>query len=240
VIHSAEGSTTYQGLGNFFANPASGVSSHTGIDDTPNTIGVYVRREHKAWTAAGANPYAVQAELCVPSGASATWTAADWNAHPTMLENCGRWIAEEAGAFGIPIRKLTPTEAVGGAAGVCQHRDLGTWGGNHSDCGNGFPIDTVIAIAGGKPPAPTTKGGAVAICATPSGHGYWVCGSDGGVFTYGDARFHGSLGGVDLDAPITAMAATPDGGGYWLLGADGGVFTFGNAEFHGAPLGLVQ
>ena len=80
----------------------------------------------------------------------------------------------------------------------------------------------------------------MAICATPSGHGYWVCGSDGGVFTYGDARFHGSLGGVDLDAPITAMAATPDGGGYWLLGADGGVFTFGNAEFHGAPIGLVQ
>ena len=78
------------------------------------------------------------------------------------------------------------------------------------------------------------------ICATPSGDGYWVCASDGGVFTYGDARFHGSLGNIDLAAPIVGMATTPDGGGYWLLGKDGGVFTFGNAGFYGAPTGQVD
>ena len=50
VLHTAEGALTYQSLGNFFANPSSGVSSHAGIDDTPGTIGVYVKRGDKAWT----------------------------------------------------------------------------------------------------------------------------------------------------------------------------------------------
>src|SRR5687768_3655867 len=49
-----------------------------------------------------------------------------------------------------------------------------------------------------------------------------------------DARFHGSLGAVPLNAPIVGMAATPTGGGYWLVASDGGVFTFGDAEFFGS------
>ena len=89
---------------------------------------------------------------------------------------------------------------------------------------------------GGTP----TGGGAVAIRATPSGHGYWVVGSDGGVFTFGDAMFLGSLGDENLAAPIVDMEPTPSGRGYWLLGADGGVFTFGDAGFYGAATGLVQ
>lgn len=153
VLHSSEGATTYRSLGNFFANPSSGVSSHVGIDDTPNEIGEYVNRNNKAWTAANANPVAVQAELCCPSGASANWTRADWNSHPTMLANTAAWIAEEARAFNIPIRNVG-TDAQRGAAGVCQHRDLGTWGGNHYDNGANFPIDDVIAMATGGGPAP--------------------------------------------------------------------------------------
>jgi 3D (Asp-Asp-Asp) domain-containing protein len=58
--------------------------------------------------------------------------------------------------------------------------------------------------------------------------------SDGGVFTFGDAVFHGSLGGVSLNRPIVGLAATPSGGGYWLVGSDGGVFTFGDAGYFGS------
>ena len=36
----------------------------------------------------------------------------------------------------------------------------------------------------------------VAMAATPDGRGYWLVASDGGVFAFGDARFHGSLGAV--------------------------------------------
>ena len=32
--------------------------------------------------------------------------------------------------------------------------------------------------------------------------------SDGGIFSFGDAAFHGSMGGRPLDAPIVGMAAT--------------------------------
>lgn len=150
VLHTAEGSTTYQSLGSYFQNPASQVSSHVGIDDTPNTVGEYVTRDSKAWTAANANPVAVQAELC----AFASWSPATWSTHPVMLQNCAKWIAEEASIFGIPLIKLNAQQAQSNGRGICQHSDLGTWGGNHSDCGPSFPIDDVIKWAGGTTPTP--------------------------------------------------------------------------------------
>jgi hypothetical protein len=152
ILHTAEGATTYQSLGSFFANPASGVSSHVGIDDTPGTVGEYVPRSGKAWTAANANPWAVQAELC----AFAKWDTATWNTHPNMLANTAAWIAEEAAALGIPLVKLTASQAQDpNVRGVCQHNDLGSMGGGHWDCGPAFPIDQVLAMAkGGASPLP--------------------------------------------------------------------------------------
>ena len=69
------------------------------------------------------------------------------------------------------------------------------------------------------------------MAATPGGKGYWLVASDGGVFSYGDAAFHGSTGGSPLNKPIVGMAATPDGGGYWLVATDGGIFSYGDAVF---------
>ena len=46
--------------------------------------------------------------------------------------------------------------------------------------------------------------------------GYWFVARDGGVFSYGDAAFHGSLGGTPLATPVAALAATPTGAGYYL------------------------
>jgi hypothetical protein len=64
--------------------------------------------------------------------------------------------------------------------------------------------------------------------------GYWEVASDGGVFSFGSARFYGSMGGTELNAPIVGIAATPDGRGYWLVASDGGVFSFGDAGFWGS------
>jgi len=64
--------------------------------------------------------------------------------------------------------------------------------------------------------------------------GYWLAGTDGGVFSFGDAVFHGSAGNVRLTKPVVGMAATPDAGGYWLVASDGGIFTYGDAGFHGS------
>src|SRR5260370_10581241 len=55
------------------------------------------------------------------------------------------------------------------------------------------------------------------MAAPPTGHGYWLVASDGGLFGYGDAGFYGSAGGTHLAQPIVGMAATPTGHGYWLL-----------------------
>ena len=64
--------------------------------------------------------------------------------------------------------------------------------------------------------------------------GYWMVGSDGGVFSYGNAGFHGSMGGQHLNAPVVGIAGTQDGGGYWEVASDGGIFNFGDAAFHGS------
>ena len=74
---------------------------------------------------------------------------------------------------------------------------------------------------------------------SPSGTGYWPVAADGGVFAFGGASYHGSLGGMSLNKPIVAAAATSDGGGYWLAAADGGVFAFGDATFQGSMGGTT-
>lgn len=155
VLHTAEGATTIESLGSWFANPSAQVSSHVGIDDTPGVIGEYVTRDGKAWTAGNANPWSVQAELC----AFAAWTADDWADHPVMLANTAAWIAEEAVAFGIPLTLLSASDAQNpDMSGVCQHNDLGSMGGGHWDCGPGFPIgDVLAAAAAGTQPAPPAR-----------------------------------------------------------------------------------
>jgi hypothetical protein len=85
----------------------------------------------------------------------------------------------------------------------------------------------------GSPP-PTLRQPAVGAAATPSHKGYWVVASDGGVFSFGDARFFGSTGAIDLVRPIVGVAPTPSGDGYWLVADDGGVFSFGDAHFYGS------
>ena len=86
---------------------------------------------------------------------------------------------------------------------------------------------------------PGIAGQPVALAATSDGKGYWIVDSDGGVFSFGDAVFHGSTGGQHLNAPVVAVVPTADGGGYWLAASDGGVFTFGDAAFGGSLGGVA-
>jgi hypothetical protein len=72
------------------------------------------------------------------------------------------------------------------------------------------------------------------MAATPTGLGYWLVASDGGVFCFGDAHFLGSTGNLRLNRPVVGMAATPTGLGYWLVASDGGIFTF-DTSFFGSP-----
>jgi hypothetical protein len=69
--------------------------------------------------------------------------------------------------------------------------------------------------------------------------GYWLLGSDGGIFSFGSAQFYGSMGGRPLNRPVVGMAAVPGGGGYWEVASDGGIFSFGSAQFYGSTGALT-
>ncbi len=90
----------------------------------------------------------------------------------------------------------------------------------------------------GSPGSPLNRP-LVGATATGDQQGYWMVASDGGVFSYGDARFFGSTGNIHLNRPIVGLTATPDGKGYWLVATDGGVFTFGDAAFYGSTGSIV-
>ena len=72
--------------------------------------------------------------------------------------------------------------------------------------------------------------------ATSDGRGYYMVGSDGGVFSF-DAPFRGSVpgalpAGVAMAAPANGMV--PYGNGYLVVAGDGGVFNFSDRPFSGS------
>ena len=102
----------------------------------------------------------------------------------------------------------------------------------------GAPVSFGAAPPLGAAPAQTVAP-VVGMAPTPSGKGYWIVASDGGVFTGGDAKFYGSMGGKPLKQPVVGIAGTPDGQGYWEVASDGGIFTFGDAHFYGSTGALI-
>ena len=72
----------------------------------------------------------------------------------------------------------------------------------------------------------------VGMAATPTGDGYWLVAADGGVFTFGDARFFGSAGAAGV-SDVVGMARTPSGAGYWIATRSGRVFAYGEAPHRG-------
>ena len=47
--------------------------------------------------------------------------------------------------------------------------------------------------------------------ASPTGQGYYMVASDGGVFAFGDAKFRGSMGAVKLNQPVESLVPNRDG-----------------------------
>jgi alpha-tubulin suppressor-like RCC1 family protein len=117
-------------------------------------------------------------------------------------------------------------------AGISGAPDCTTTATPASPAGN-YPITcTVGTLSAPNYQFPTFKPGTLTLTGVPSG--YDLVGSDGGIFTFGGAQFHGSTGSLHLNKPIVGMASTPGWGGYWLVAADGGIFSFGNAQFYGS------
>jgi hypothetical protein len=125
-----------------------------------------------------------------------------------------------------------PTALYGGGELMAADPDGGYW--TASPTGTVTPHDGAPGLGSPALSGLTLAQSVVGMAPTPDGGGYWLVASDGGIFSFGDAAFHGSTGALHLNRPIVGMAPTPDGGGYWLVASDGGVFTFGDAGYYGS------
>ena len=127
---------------------------------------------------------------------------------------------------------------VGSDGGIFSFGDaifLGSMGGKHLNA-------SIVGIASTPGSVDPSTGSIVP-------DGYWLVASDGGVFTFGNACFLGSMGGKHLNAPIVGIVPGANAlnvanfslqtTGYSLVASDGGVFSFGDASFFGS-LGALK
>jgi hypothetical protein len=134
------------------------------------------------------------------------------------------------GAGPEPARTAPARAGRAGAGGTTTG---GTTGATTRGSGHGATGEATAA-----PVAPATAAAARGHTTTDLwGPGYRLAAADGGVFSYGNSRYLGSMGATSLSAPVVAIAATPDGLGYWEAAADGGVFAFGDATYLGGLAG---
>ena len=124
---------------------------------------------------------------------------------------------------------ITPAEGAGTVPVVITTPD----GSSSAVAADAFTFVAPVAPATPPVTSPVTSPGP-----PPSTHGYWLDGSDGGIFTFGSAQFHGSTGSLKLQRPVVGIVPTADKGGYWLDASDGGIFAFGDSGFYGSVPGL--
>jgi hypothetical protein len=129
-----------------------------------------------------------------------------------------------------PITESPDTNSVAGIAGTPGNLGYSTVTLEGSQYG--FGDATQFNFASSNAPI-------VGIANAGDGPSNWQVAADGGVFSFGNAQFYGSMGGTPLNSPVVGMASTPDHGGYWLVAADGGIFSFGDAVFHGSMGGIA-
>ena len=137
-----------------------------------------------------------------------------------------------ADAENARVRQVTPGGTIATAAGDGTEGFSGD-GGPATLAQLHYPIAVAVDSSGTLFFADRDNSRVRRVSAGGAG-GYWLAGSDGGIFAFGDAPFLGSAGNIVLRRPIVGAAATSRGQGYWLAAADGGVFGFGDAAFVGS------
>lgn len=73
----------------------------------------------------------------------------EWLSYGAQLDATARILAHNAVLYGIPLVKLSAADIRAGKKGVCGHADTSAaWGEtDHTDPGNGYPFDVVLAKA---------------------------------------------------------------------------------------------
>ncbi len=189
----------------------------------------------------------------VPPVMQSTTTNVSVSPSSSTVGDAVTYSASVTSAIGTPTGSVTFTS---GGAGLCTTGALvdgsascststapegtDTVTGSYSGS-SGFIASSAMTtlVVTASPVAPTTTTPTPAQAPTPAAqHGYWLVGSDGGIFSFGAAQFYGSTGALALQRPVVGITPTADDGGYWLVASDGGIFSFGNAGFYGSIPGL--
>jgi SpoIID/LytB domain protein len=215
-------------------NDLEPATSNQAVDDTRGEVrnfvtdGSVARTEFSSstggYTAGGVFPAVPDDGDAVDSNPSATWTA---RIPVTVLETAYPQIGT---LLSVDVTKRNGLGDMGGR--VVEVALRGTKG---KATLSGADLRSLWSYSSGSRPD-GLRSDWFRVVNNPSGglSGYWVVAADGGIFSFGDARFYGSTGGMRLNSPILGLTATPAGTGYWLVAADGGIFTFGDAAFFGS------
>jgi Peptidase A4 family len=136
-----------------------------------------------------------------------------------------------AGGTAVTAATLNPVYMTGPSGAIISYPADFSASANSFSLFYGSPSSQNTPVSSSPPPPPVTL-------PSTTSHGYWLVGSDGGIFSFGSAPFYGSTGAVHLQRPVVGIVATGDRGGYWLGASDGGIFAFGDAGFYGSLPGL--
>jgi hypothetical protein len=145
-------------------------------------------------------------------------------------------------APGSSFSSLTLTVCGPGAANTLEWFNGTSWVAfSNQGTSGGCLVATVTSST--SPTLAQLTGTEIALADVPNAppapsHGYWLVGSDGGIFSFGSSQFYGSTGNLQLQRPVVGIVPTADHGGYWLDASDGGVFSFGDTQFYGSIPGL--
>jgi hypothetical protein len=149
-------------------------------------------------------PSSVHASL-VAGTVSLSWSAPNDNGTPIT-------------SYTVSISPGTKTETVVSTHATFTGLGAGTYR---------FRVRATNAVGIGSWSAPSNAATIEKVQSTTR-HGYWMLGSDGKVYTFGDAAPLGSAAGHAV-----AIAPRLDGRGYWVTDAAGNVSHFGAATDHG-------
>lgn len=137
VSHNRPGLSDIDAILGYF-KPASTQANSTIVNDAEGHDARCVKDSVAPWTQAAYN----RDSLSIEQIEYADKPREEWfRDNKKQLDNTAAWCAHWSHLYDIP---LVETDT---GSGVCQHSDLGTAGGGHSDCGSGYPIDYVIKKA---------------------------------------------------------------------------------------------
>lgn len=122
------------------------VSYHKVVDD--DSVVNYVPDERYSWSLRSGNSRSLN--LCFTG--YARFDRREWLSHEGMLKQGALEVRRWCDKYGIPRKKLSPSQVKADMSGICGHVDWtrGKLDGNHTDPGDHFPWDVFMSLIEGE------------------------------------------------------------------------------------------